>query len=114
MVMRQRERLTRAFHALADPTRRQILEQLAREEHSVMRLAEMFTISQPAVTKHLRVLESSGLISRRKSGRQRICRAEPAGIADAAQWITRWSAFWNARLDGLEEFLAHTQQPRKQ
>jgi DNA-binding transcriptional ArsR family regulator len=101
MIIQKSRRTDRAFHALADPTRRRILEQLGQ-----------FTISQPAVTKHLNVLEAAGLISRRKAGRQRICKAEPAGLLSAAQWMATWSAYWNDRLDGLEDFLARTPAPR--
>jgi DNA-binding transcriptional ArsR family regulator len=105
------ERLDRTFHALADPTRRRILEQLAQADLTVMELANRFTISQPAVTKHLHVLEGAGLISRRKSGRLRICRMEPDALATPAEWMSTWSALWNARLDELEKFLTRT-QPR--
>ena len=77
-----------------------------------MELVNKFTVSQPAITKHLNVLEEAGLISRRKAGRQRICRAEPAGLTSAAEWITAWSGYWNDRLDGLEKFLASQQQSR--
>lgn len=111
MIIRQSVRTDRAFHALADPTRRRILEQLGRGDHSVMELVSQFTISQPAITKHLNVLEGAGLIRRRRSGRQRICRAEPAGLAGAAEWMTSWSAFWNERLNGLENFLTPPHPP---
>lgn len=112
MIIQKSARTDRAFHALADPTRRKILEQLGRSDHTVMELVEQFTISQPAVTKHLNVLEDAGLISRRKTGRQRICRAEPAGLASAAEWMAAWSQYWNERLDGLESFLTKNQHPR--
>jgi DNA-binding transcriptional ArsR family regulator len=112
MIIQKSARTNRAFHALADPTRRRILEQLGRNEHTVMELVDQFTISQPAITKHLNVLEEAGLISRRKAGRQRICRAEPDGLTGAAEWIATWSGFWNNRLDGLEDFLARTQATR--
>ena len=112
MIIQKSARTDRAFHALADPTRRRILEQLGKTEHTVMELVDQFTISQPAITKHLNVLEDAGLISRRKTGRQRICRAEPAGLAAAAEWMATWSSYWNQRLDGLEEFLAKHQHPR--
>ena len=77
-----------------------------------MELVDQFTISQPAVTKHLNVLEEAGLISRRKAGRQRICRAEPTGLVGAAEWITTWTGYWNDRLDELEKFVAAHQQSR--
>lgn len=108
MIIQKAARTDRAFHALADPTRRKILEQLSKDERTVMDLVDQFTISQPAVTKHLNVLEEAGLISRRKAGRLRICRAEPAGLASAAEWMATWGASWNTRLDGLEKFLAKT------
>jgi DNA-binding transcriptional ArsR family regulator len=112
MIIQRSARTDRAFHALADPTRRKILEQLGRNDQTVMELVEQFTISQPAITKHLNVLEEAGLISRRKTGRQRICRAEPAGLTSAAEWMAGWSQYWNERLDGLESFLAKNQHPR--
>ena len=105
MIIQKGARPDRAFHALADPTRRKILERLGHTEFTVMELVALFTISQPAVTKHPNVLEEAGLISRRKSGRERMGRVEPAGLASAAEWMATWSAFWNARLDGLEQFL---------
>ena len=77
-----------------------------------MDLVNQFTISQPAITKHLNVLEEAGLISRRRAGRQRICRAEPGGVAGAAAWISTWTGYWNERLDDLEKFLAAYQQSR--
>lgn len=110
MVMRS-ERVNRAFHALSDPTRRRILEQLSRNDRTVMELASQFTISQPAVSKHLRVLEEAGLISRRKSGRQRFCRVQPAGLRSAADWMATWSAYWDLRLDGLQQVLAKYHHP---
>lgn len=112
MIIHKSARTDRAFHALSDPTRRRILEQLGQQERSVMELVDQFTISQPAITKHLNVLEEAGLISRKKTGRQRICRAEPAGLATAAEWIATWSDYWNDRLDGLERFLTKTQHSR--
>jgi DNA-binding transcriptional ArsR family regulator len=112
MIIQQTLRTDRAFHALADPTRRKILEHLGRQERSVMELVEQFTISQPAITKHLNVLEGAGLISRRKAGRQRMCRAEPAGMSSAAAWIATWTGYWNNRLDELEKFLATHQHSR--
>ena len=112
MIIQKSARTDRAFHALADTTRRRILEQLGKTEQTVMQLVDQFTISQPAITKHLNVLEDAGLISRRKMGRQRICRAEPAGLASAAEWLATWSSYWNQRLDDLEEFLTKHQQSR--
>src|SRR4051794_3874641 len=93
--------LDQVFRALADPTRRRILEKLARQNHRVMELAADFAISQPAVTKHLDVLEGAGLITRTKKGRQRFCRLKPGALQAPFDWIDRCRTFWNDRLDAL-------------
>ena len=97
--------LDRTFAALADPTRRAILSRLALGEANVSELAEPFSISLPAVSKHLRVLEEAGLMVRRKEGRTHHCnlRAEPLG--DATEWIEEARRFWENRLDALAQFL---------
>lgn len=100
------QRLDGVFQALADPTRRRILEQLARGDRPVMDLAGRFDMTQPAVTKHLNVLESAGLIRRRRIGRQRMCQLKPDAFKPTLDWIRRCQAYWNQRLDALEEFLA--------
>jgi len=99
-------RLDRVFRALADPTRRRIVRDLARDDRTVMELARQFAISQPAVTKHLHVLEAAGLISRTREGRTRRCRLRPAGLRASRAWIDRCERFWNRRLDALERLLA--------
>jgi DNA-binding transcriptional ArsR family regulator len=106
--MKNRPQLDRVFHALADPTRRAILENLARQDQAVMELAGRFAISQPAVTKHLRVLEKAGLITRRKMGRSRCCRIRPGALQGSLDWIQRCRRFWNERLDALEELLTES------
>lgn len=108
MVMSQAARLDLAFHALADPTRRRIVERLARGEHAVMELAAEFSISQPAVTKHLDTLESAGIIGRRRSGRQRICYLRPTALNSSVEWIARCRRFWHQRFDALDSLLAET------
>jgi DNA-binding transcriptional ArsR family regulator len=108
MVITRQPQLNRVFHALADPTRRRILEKLARHDQAVMELARQFAISQPAVTKHLHVLERARLITRRKKGRLRYCRIQPGALQISLDWIERCRRFWNDRLDGLEEFLAES------
>jgi len=105
MVMRS-PALDRVFHALADPTRRRIIEQLARRERSVMELARDFTISQPAVTKHLNVLAQARIITRRREGRLRYCRLRPAALDGSLAWLARYRRLWNVRLDALEGLLA--------
>jgi DNA-binding transcriptional ArsR family regulator len=101
-------RLDLAFHALADPTRRRIVERLARGEHPVMELAREFSISQPAVTKHLDTLESAGIIRRRRAGRQRICYLRPNALNSSVEWIARCRRFWHQRFDALDTLLAET------
>lgn len=98
--------LDATFAALADPTRRAILARLLDGEATVMELAEPFAMSQPAVSKHLRVLETAGLISRGRDGTRRPCRIEGAALARAQRWIEDYRAVWDAnfaRLDGVLE-----------
>ncbi|HET9370194.1 MAG TPA: metalloregulator ArsR/SmtB family transcription factor [Vicinamibacterales bacterium] len=94
------------FGALADGTRRAILARLAQGDASVMELAEPHEMSVPAVTKHLGVLASAGLISSEKSGRVRRCHLEAAPLQGAAAWMAFYQRFWDSQLDGLERFLA--------
>lgn len=98
--------LDRTFAALADPTRRAILSRLALGEANVSEIAEPFSISLPAISKHLRVLENAGLLVRRKEGRTHHCHLHPEPLGDAVQWIEEARQFWGARLDALSEFLA--------
>jgi DNA-binding transcriptional ArsR family regulator len=101
-------RLDATFQALADPTRRAILARLATGEASVNELAEPFAMSQPAISKHLKVLERAGLISRGRDAQRRPCRIEGAALSQANQWIERYRATWEvtyARLDSLLEDL---------
>jgi DNA-binding transcriptional ArsR family regulator len=108
MVKYDSEQLDRAFRALSDPTRRAIIEQLARGEALVGELAEPFDMSWPAVSKHLRVLERAGLVVQERRGNTRTCRlvAEPLGAANA--WIERYQAFWQTRLDALADYFEKT------
>ena len=101
--------LDRTFAALADPTRRAILSRLALGEANVSELAEPFSISLPAISKHLRVLEEAGLLVRRKEGRTHHChlRAEP--LSDAVEWIEEARRFWDDRLDALAQFLEQSE-----
>ena len=92
------------FAALADPTRRAILARLASGEASVTELTAPFAMSQPAISKHLRVLERAGLISRRRDAQRRLCRLEAGPLRQVAEWTERYRAFWEerfARLDAL-------------
>ena len=100
------------FQALADPTRRNMVERLTRGPASVSELAKPFPMSLPAVVQHLQVLEASGLVRSEKSGRVRTCRIEPAVLRTAEQWITERRTGWERRLDRLGDFLAeHPDEP---
>ena len=105
MVNYSADQLDSTFAALADPTRRAILDQLSEGESTVTRLAEPFDISLPAVSKHLTVLEHAGLIVRRKDGRLRRCELAATPLADAAGWIEKYKVFWEDQLHRLEQFL---------
>jgi DNA-binding transcriptional ArsR family regulator len=97
--------LSRTFVALADPTRRAILARLAQGEASVSELAEPFRISLPAVSKHLKMLERAGLITRGAIKQWRPCRLESTPLRNASQWLERYRRFWDASLDRLVKFV---------
>lgn len=106
--------LDRVFHALADPTRRAMLRQLADGEHSVGELARPFDMSFAAAAKHVKVLEEAGLLSRTIEGRTHRCRIEAGPLAEADRWITYYQRFWTARLDDLETaLLRHAHQNKR-
>jgi len=97
------DRLDATFAALADPTRRAIIARLAKGEASVMELAEPFAMSQPAISKHLKVLERAGLISRGRDAQRRPCRLEASPLRDVDRWIDRYREFWEASFDALDD-----------
>ena len=97
--------LSATFAALADPTRRAILARLASGQCSVTELAEPFDMSLPDVSKHLRVLERAGLISRGREAQWRPCRIAPAPLKEVADWAEHYRALWEARLDRLDTYL---------
>lgn len=107
--------LDRIFHALADPTRRDLLSALALGEHTVSQLAEPFAMSLTAVSKHLRVLEAAHLVERERRGREQRCRLAPEALSEAWHWIGSYRQFWNDRLDALDAYLtqAHLTQGRR-
>jgi DNA-binding transcriptional ArsR family regulator len=102
--------VSRAFAALADPTRRAILERLAAGEAGVVELSEASTLTQPAITKHLKVLERSGLISRSRDGQRRPARLHLEGLLPVDDWLRRAHAEWSDRLDRLEAHLVTQQE----
>ena len=99
------DRLDATFAALADPTRRAILARLAAGEASVTELAEPFDMSQPAISKHLKVLERAGLISRGRDAQRRPCRLEARALADADAWIEEYRRHWEANFQRLDAVL---------
>ena len=103
------DQLSAVFSALADPTRRAILAELADHEATVTELTAPFPISMPAVSRHLKVLERAALISRTRSGKWRSSRLEAAPLRDAADWIERYRRFWDSSLDRLDAHLARVQ-----
>ncbi|MES3007021.1 MAG: metalloregulator ArsR/SmtB family transcription factor [Pseudomonadota bacterium] len=99
------DELNRAFAALADPTRRAILARLASGEATVNQLAEPFDMTQPSISKHLKVLEQAGLISRGRSAQTRPCRLEPAPLQQIAQWVGLYTSLWETSFERLDAFL---------
>jgi DNA-binding transcriptional ArsR family regulator len=112
MVYYSRPNLDRTFAALADPTRRALLARLSEEESlSVSELAKPFSMSLPAVMKHLDVLSDAGLVGREKSGRIVNCRLRAEPMRDANDWLNRYQKFWTERLDQLAAFLEEDTWP---
>jgi DNA-binding transcriptional ArsR family regulator len=105
--------LSATFAALADPTRRAILARLASGECSVTELAEPFSMSLPAVSKHLRVLERAGLIVQRRDAQWRPCRIEAAPLKAAFDWTAHYRELWEGRLDRLDDYLKELQSKEK-
>ncbi len=101
--------LSHKFAALADPTRRAILARLVQGETSVTELAQPFAMSLPAVSKHLKVLEHAGLVTRGRAAQWRPCKIEPSALKEVDDWLEEYRRFWDAGLDRLEQFLAQSQ-----
>ena len=107
------DQLSLTFAALADPTRRAILAKLALKDCSVTELSEPFDMSMPAVSKHLRVLEQAGLISRGRDAQRRPCRIQATPIKDVVDWAERYREVWEARLDRLDSYLQELQNKKE-
>ena len=105
MVNYTQQHLNLAFGALAHPIRRGILARLATGEATVSELAKPFKVSAPAISKHMRILEEAGLLSRRKQGREHRCRLEAKRMQEAERWLELHRKFWNERFDALERYL---------
>jgi DNA-binding transcriptional ArsR family regulator len=113
MVRLAERRLDEVYSAIADPTRRAILSTLAGGEESVGSLAERFPISFNGVSKHVKVLERAGLVQRRVRGREHHIRLRAEPLREAARWLEHYRAFWEDRLDALEDFLTNPTAGRK-
>src|SRR5690242_17026398 len=114
MVMKEVDALNATFAALADPTRRAILARLASGEATVNELAEPFDMTQPAISKHLKVLERAGLVSTGQDAQRRPRRLEAQALAEATEWLERYRQFWEkrfAKLDDLLEMMKAKQKP---
>ena len=105
--------LDATFAALSDPTRRAILARLARGEMSVKELARPFKISAPAITKHLKVLQRVGLISRGRQAQWRPCRLEARPLEEVADWVERYRRYWDGSFDRLDDYLHELQRKEK-
>ncbi len=108
------DQLSATFSALADPTRRAILARLAVGESSVTELAAPFTMSLPAVSKHLKVLERAGLIERGREAQWRPCRLEAAPLREVANWVEPYRRMWEQRFDRLEDYLEELQRAERE
>jgi DNA-binding transcriptional ArsR family regulator len=111
--MPMQDHLSETFQALADPTRRAILARLALGEASVNELAEPFDMSLPAVSKHLKVLEHAGLITRGREAQYRPARIEPEALMSIDEWLERYRKLWNERFDRLDAYLKKLQAKEK-
>jgi DNA-binding transcriptional ArsR family regulator len=107
------DQLSSTFSALADPTRRAMLARLSTGEASVQELAKPFDMSLPAITKHLKVLERSGLIARSRSAQWRPCHLKAAPLKEAAAWVGNYQKFWEESFDRLDDYLAEIQKKEK-
>ncbi|MEO5807514.1 metalloregulator ArsR/SmtB family transcription factor [Devosia sp.] len=107
MLDQDTPQLDLVFHALGDPTRRRMLRALADGEQTIGQLAEPFAISLWAASKHVKALETAGLLQREIRGRTHICRLDPGPLASAQEWLSYYERFWTGRLDALEQLLRH-------
>src|SRR6266849_1713651 len=111
-MMTASARIDRTFSALADPTRRAIIQRLASGEATVTELARPFAISLPAISRHLRVLEGAALVRQERDGQFRRCRLDAEGLQSAAEWLDFYRHFWGESLDRLDEHLKSSAAPR--
>ena len=98
------------FQAIADPTRREIIQLVAKQSLNLNSVAENFDVSRPAISKHIKILTECGLIVIKQQGRERLCEANLASLGQVSDWVEQYSVFWNKKLDALENFLAADNQ----
>lgn len=101
------------FQAIADPTRREIINLLSHKTLTLNGVAENFNISRPAISKHIRILSECGLVVVHQQGRERYCEARLNSLREVSEWTSQYEKFWSARLDALGDFLASGAKPRK-
>jgi DNA-binding transcriptional ArsR family regulator len=101
------------FQAIADPTRREIINMLSNQSLNLNAVAENFDISRPAISKHIKILTECGLIQIKTQGRERYCEARLQKLNEVSQWVEQYRVFWTSKLDALESFLAHSKTSHK-
>jgi DNA-binding transcriptional ArsR family regulator len=101
------------FQAIADPTRRQIINLLAKQSLNLNAVADKFDISRPAISKHIKLLTECGLIIIRQEGRERHCEAQLHKLKEVSRWVEQYSEFWDKKLNSLQKFLATSKKPGK-
>jgi len=111
--MSQPDHLNTTFAALADPTRRAILARLTSGDATVLELAEPFDMSLPAISKHLKVLERAGLISRGRDAQRRPCRIQGAPLKEATEWLDQYRRFWEGSFDRLDDYLKEMKRKKE-
>ncbi len=99
------------FHAIADPTRREIINLLAQQSLNLNSVAENFPITRPAISKHIKVLRESGLVAIKQQGRERFCEVQAEKLKEVAAWVEQYRVFWTKKLDALENLLASDAKP---
>lgn len=106
------DKVDKVFAAIADPTRRRMVERLAVKEMTVKELRAPFRITGPAISKHLKILEKSGLLVRKRKGRYVLCKLAPAPLLSAEQWLKHYKKFWNNELDRLGRYLMEKEEAK--
>jgi DNA-binding transcriptional ArsR family regulator len=101
------------FQAIADPTRREIIQLLSHKSMNLNAVADNFNISRPAISKHIKILTQCGLVEINQQGRERYCKAKLEGLSDVASWVVQYKASWEEKLDRLDIYLKKNQKPKQ-